>query len=88
MIGASSLTIIKILIGLRDKSIENILSEKSLGDSQSKYTWVRRTIKNIRMCSYYSFKDKNLQTIKVLTQPMVGRNVPIIHNNDNMIVMS
>lgn len=77
MIGSSNLTIIKILIDLRDKSIENILIEKSLGDSQNKQTWVKRTIKKTQRCSYYSFKEEILLTIKELTQPMVGGNVPI-----------
>lgn len=40
MIGASSLTIIKILLDLTDKSIENILCKKRLGDPQSEYTFV------------------------------------------------
>lgn len=52
MIGSPSLTIIKTLIDLRDKSIENILIKKSLGDSQSKWTQVKRTIKKTQICSY------------------------------------
>lgn len=46
MIESSNFTMIKILIDLRDKSMENILIKKSLGDSQSEWTLVNRTIKS------------------------------------------
>jgi len=73
MIGSLNLTIIKILIGLRYKSVENILIKKSLGDSQSKQIHVKRTIKKTQRCSYYSCKGEILLTIKYLTQPIAGR---------------
>lgn len=38
MIGSSNFTMIKILIDVRDKSIEDILIKKILGESQSKYS--------------------------------------------------
>lgn len=46
MIESSNFTMIKILIDLKDKSMENILIKESLGDSQSEWTSVNRTIKS------------------------------------------
>lgn len=84
MIESSNFTMIKILIDLKDKSMEKIVIKKSLGESE--WTWVKATIKAQIWC-YYSFKEKILLKTKQLIHPMVKENVSI-HNSGNLKVMN